>query len=105
MPADSGVRQFQRMFPFFLPGFSKVHSGKLRACLTCCADRTTIAVGLPIAEDDAASVKTASASILGELAALLRSGIPAHVADHEVAADPYCSRAFDLFEWFLRPAE
>lgn len=103
--SDSEAQRFRRVFPFYLSGFLKVGSGKLRAYLTYYADRTTIAVDLPIAEDGAESVRTASASILGELASLLRSGIPDHVASHEVEADPYCDRAFDMFTWFLGSAE
>lgn len=99
--SESEVQQFRRVFPFFLSGFLKVQSGKLRVYLTYYSDRNTIAVDLPIVEDLAESVKIASASILGELASLLRSGIPDHVANHEVEADPYCSRAFDMLTWFL----
>ncbi|WP_409181748.1 hypothetical protein F9C11_35560 [Amycolatopsis sp. VS8301801F10] len=98
------VQKFRQVFPIFLSGFMKTGNGKLRAYLTYYESGDTIAVDLPLAEDDAASVSTASASILGEVAALLRSGIPEHVADHEVEADPYCNRAFDLFAWFLGEA-
>lgn len=102
--SETETEHFRRVFPFTTSGFRKTRSGTLRVYLRYHADRTTIAVDLPIAGDGADLARTSGASLMAELAPLLRSGIPPHITEHEVPADRCCGRAFDLAPWFTGSA-
>ncbi|WP_146134796.1 hypothetical protein [Actinopolyspora mortivallis] len=81
-------------------GFSCFAREKFRVYLTTNHPDRTIGIDLPLTFSDEKIRLTPSASLHGELNALLRTGKLDNIQQYEIASDQFCSRLYDLRSWF-----
>jgi len=81
-------------------GFSHFTEGSVRIYLSDRSADEKFAIDVPIAYADDSDYRTASASLIDEVSALFRNGVPPNISSRGINSDSYSSRVYDLTFWF-----